>query len=111
MPLLRTSILFFLAGLAEIGGGYLVWLWLRNGRSAWMGLLGGLVLILYGIIPTLQHFPHFGRVYAAYGGVFVVLSVLWGWGVDGVRPDRFDVLGSLICLAGVGVILYGPRGG
>lgn len=108
--LLRASMLFTLAGLAEIGGGYLVWLWLRSGSSAWLGLLGGLVLVAYGIIPTLQDFPHFGRVYAAYGGVFVVLSVLWGWGIDGVRPDRFDVLGSLICLVGVGVILYGPRG-
>jgi len=111
VPLLRAAILFFLAGLAEIGGGYLVWLWLRDGRSAWLGLLGSLVLVLYGIVPTLQHFPHFGRVYAAYGGVFVVLSVLWGWGIDDVRPDRFDVLGSLICLMGVGVILFGPRSG
>jgi len=110
LSLLRATFLFVLAGVCEIGGGYLVWLWLRSGRSAWLGLLGGLVLVLYGVVPTLQHFPHFGRVYAAYGGVFVVLSVLWGWGIDGVRPDRFDVLGSLVCLAGVGVILYAPRG-
>lgn len=110
MPVLRAALLFVLAGLAEIGGGYLVWLWLRSGRSAWLGGLGGLVLIVYGIIPTLQNFPHFGRVYAAYGGVFVVLSLLWGWTIDGVPPDRFDVLGALICLAGVGVILYAPRG-
>lgn len=109
MPLLRASTLFLLAGLAEIGGGYLIWLWLRNGRSPWLGLLGGVVLVLYGVIPTLQAFPHFGRVYAAYGGVFVVLSVLWGWGIDGVHPDRFDVLGSGVCLAGVAVILYAPR--
>ena len=57
----------------------------------------------------LQQFPHFGRVYAAYGGVFVVLSVVWGWGIDGMRPDRWDVAGSLVCLVGVGIILYGPR--
>ncbi|MHB8766463.1 MAG: YnfA family protein [Deferrisomatales bacterium] len=107
--MLRASTLFLLAGLAEIGGGYLLWLWLRNGRSPWLGLLGGVVLVLYGVIPTLQAFPHFGRVYAAYGGVFVVLSVLWGWGIDGVHPDRFDVLGSAVCLAGVAVILYAPR--
>ncbi|GAB6061929.1 YnfA family protein [Deferrisoma palaeochoriense] len=106
---LRAGVLFFLAGLCEIGGGYLVWLWLREGRSGWLGFWGGIVLVLYGIIPTLQAFPHFGRVYAAYGGVFVVLSVLWGWGIDGVAPDRWDTVGSLVCLAGVGLILYGPR--
>ena len=105
MPVARAAFLFLLAGFAEIGGGYLVWLWLRNGRSVWLGLVGGLVLVLYGVIPTLQQFPHFGRVYAAYGGVFVVLSILWGWGVDGVRPDRWDVVGSLVCLAGVLIIL------
>ncbi len=109
MPVLRAAALFVLAGLAEIGGGYLVWLWLRNGCSAWLGLAGGAVLVAYGVIPTLQRFPHFGRVYAAYGGVFVVLSLLWGWGVDGVRPDRWDALGSVVCLAGVALILYGPR--
>lgn len=109
MSVARAALLFLLAGLAEIGGGYLVWLWLRNGRAAWIGLVGGLVLALYGVIPTLQQFPHFGRVYAAYGGVFVVLSVVWGWGVDGVRPDRWDVAGSLVCLVGVVIILYGPR--
>lgn len=109
MTVFRAALLFFLAGLCEIGGGYLVWLWLRSGRSAWLGLVGGLVLCLYGVIPTYQAFPHFGRVYAAYGGVFVVLSILWGWGIDRVRPDRFDVLGAAICLVGVSVILYGPR--
>jgi small multidrug resistance family-3 protein len=65
-------------------------------------------LVLYGIVPTYQP-AHFGRVYAAYGGVFVVLSVLWGWGVDRVVPDRFDLLGAALCLAGVGVIMYWPR--
>jgi len=69
--------LFVLAGLAEIGGGYLMWLWWRNGRPWLVGLVGALALVLYGIIPTFQA-AHFGRVYAAYGGVFVVLSVLWG---------------------------------
>jgi small multidrug resistance family-3 protein len=66
------------------------------------------MLVLYGIIPTYQA-THFGRVYAAYGGVFVVLSLLWGWGIDGIRPDRYDVLGGLICLLGVAVIMYAPR--
>lgn len=100
---------FLLAGLMEIGGGYLVWLWLREGRSIWLALLGAVVLVGYGVVPTLQP-THFGRVYAAYGGVFVALSVLWGWGIDGHRPDRWDTLGALLCVAGVAVIMYMPRG-
>jgi small multidrug resistance family-3 protein len=100
--------LFLLAGLCEIGGGYLVWLWLRDGRGVLLGALGGLVLFLYGVVPTLQPAP-FGRVYAAYGGVFVVLSLLWGWLIDGRPPDRFEIVGATLCLAGVGVIMYWPR--
>ena len=100
--------LFVLAGLAEIGGGYLVWQWWRAGAAWWLGLLGGLVLFAYGIVPTYQP-AHFGRVYAAYGGWFVVLSLAWGWAVDGRAPDRFDLLGGLLCLAGVAVIMYVPR--
>ena len=78
--------LFILAGLAEIGGGYLVWLWWRDGRPWPLGLLGAILLVAYGIIPTYQQ-AHFGRVYAAYGGVFVALSLFWGWKIDGIRPD------------------------
>ena len=103
-----SLVLFLLAGLCEIGGGYLVWQWWRNGASLVLGALGFLTLGLYGIVPTYQA-AHFGRAYAAYGGVFVVLSVLWGWGLDRVIPDRYDLLGSLICLVGVGVIMYWPR--
>lgn len=101
--------LFVLAGLAEIGGGYLVWLWLREGKPLWMGLLGGLILVFYGVIPTLQKFPNFGRVYAAYGGVFIVMSLLWGWGIDKKTPDLYDWIGALICIIGVSVILWVPR--
>lgn len=109
-PLIVASVaLFVLAGLCEIGGGYLVWLWLREGRGALLGALGGCVLFLYGVVPTLQPAP-FGRVYAAYGGVFVVLSLLWGWLVARQGPDRFDLLGGVICLVGVAVIMYAPRG-
>jgi small multidrug resistance family-3 protein len=99
---------FLVAGLCEIGGGYLVWLWLREGKSGWLAVLGAVVLVLYGIIPTLQP-AHFGRVYAAYGGVFIVLSLLWGWKIDGISPDTPDVIGGLIALLGVCVIMYWPR--
>jgi small multidrug resistance family-3 protein len=106
----RSLVLFLLAGLCEIGGGYLVWVWLRDGRALWIGVLGGLVLFLYGVLPTLQpRDASFGRVYAAYGGVFVVLSLAWGWWFGGVRPDRDDLLGGMIALVGVGVIMYAPR--
>lgn len=104
-----TIIIFILAGLAEIGGGYLVWLWLREGKPYWYGIIGGIVLVVYGVIPTLQNFPTFGRVYAAYGGVFIILSVLWGWGVDKKTPDTYDWIGAVICLIGVSVMLWSPR--
>ena len=100
--------LFIVAGLMEIGGGYLVWLWLRDGRGVLLGALGGLLLFVYGVLPTFQP-SHFGRVYAAYGGVFVVMSLLWGWWVDGRRPDGPDFLGGSVCLIGVAVIMYWPR--
>jgi small multidrug resistance family-3 protein len=110
METLRSIGLFLLAGLCEIGGGYLVWQWLREGKSIVVGLIGGMVLVVYGIIPTLQPAAfNFGRVYAAYGGVFIVLSLLWGWKIDGKMPDIFDLIGGLICLVGVAVIMYWPR--
>jgi len=109
LVVIASLALFVLAGLAEIGGGYLVWLWLREGRSALLGALGGVVLFVYGVVPTLQPAP-FGRVYAAYGGVFVVLSLLWGALIARQAPDRFDLLGALLCLAGVCVLMYAPRG-
>lgn len=108
MDMMRSLFYFLLAGLCEIGGGYLIWLWLRSGKSVWIGVLGGVLLFLYGVIPTLQP-ASFGRVYAAYGGVFVVLSLLWGWRVDQVTPDRYDVIGAGIALSGVLVIMYWPR--
>jgi small multidrug resistance family-3 protein len=101
--------LFLLAGLAEIGGGWLVWQWLRNGFGWPVGLLGSALLLLYGVIPTLQPESNFGRVYAVYGGIFIVLSLLWGRVVDGWRPDRFDLVGATIALLGVAVILWGRR--
>ncbi|UHA72178.1 YnfA family protein [Paenibacillus sp. 481] len=104
-------ILFIIAGLAEIGGGYLVWLWIREARPLWYGIVGSIILIGYGIIPTLQAFPSFGRVYAAYGGVFVILAVLWGWWVDKRSPDMYDWIGAAFCLVGVAIMLWAPRQG
>lgn len=108
MELAKSLFLFILAGLCEIGGGYLVWVWLRYQKSFLFGALGGIVLILYGIIPTFQT-THFGRVYAAYGGIFIILSMLWGWLIDGRVPDSFDVIGGGVCLLGVLIIMYWPR--
>ena len=108
MEFLRSLFFFILAGLCEIGGGYLIWLWLRHGKSVLYALPGGVVLVLYGVLATFQP-ANFGRVYAAYGGIFIVLSILWGWRVDKVAPDRFDLLGGAICLAGMAIIMYWPR--
>ncbi len=104
----RSVFLFLLAGLCEIGGGWLVWQWLREGRGFSWGLLGAIVLIAYGIVPTFQP-AHFGRVYATYGGFFIVLSLLWGWILDGNTPDRFDLIGAAVSLIGVSIIMYWPR--
>jgi small multidrug resistance family-3 protein len=102
--LIRSIALFIVAGLFEIAGGYLVWQWWRNGAAFVLGIIGGFVLFLYGIVPTYQP-AHF----AAYGGWFVVLSIGWGWIVDRMAPDRFDILGGAVCLAGVAIIMYSPR--
>ena len=105
---IRSLRLLVAAGICETGGGWLVWQWLRESRPSWWGLSGGVVLILYGIIPTLQA-AHFGRVYAVYGGFFIVLSLLWGWYFDGNRPDRADVFGAAIALVGVCAMMNWPR--
>ncbi len=107
MPIVRSLFLFILAGLAEIGGGWLVWQWLREGRAFWWGLVGGAVLFAYGVIPTWQSEAAFGRVYAAYGGIFIVLSLAWARIVEGWRPDRFDLVGGALALVGVLIIMWG----
>jgi small multidrug resistance family-3 protein len=109
MDILRTILLFVVAGLAEIGGGWLVWQWLREHKSLALGVIGGAVLFLYGVIPTFQEEAAFGRVYAAYGGMFIVLSILWAWKVDHWQPDRYDLIGAAIALIGVVVIMWGRR--
>lgn len=105
-----TVVLFILAGLCEIGGGYMVWLWLREGMGWTMGALGGFILFLYGIVPTFQP-SYFHRIYAAYGGIFIVMAVFWGWVFEGIAPDIFDIVGTTIALVGVAIIFYMPRSG
>ena len=100
--------LFFAAALMEIGGGYLIWKWIREKKGILIGFIGGVILFLYGIFPTLQP-SHFGRTYAAYAGIFIILSIVWGMVVDKKKPDRFEILGSLIALCGAIVIFYAPR--
>ncbi len=108
MSVIKSIGIFIIAGLCEIGGGYMVWLWLREQRHWWYGVVGAFVLVLYGVVATMQP-ANFGRVYAAYGGIFIVLAILWGWKVDGFIPDKFDIIGGLISLIGMGVIMFAPR--
>lgn len=110
MLLAKSVGLFIVAALFEIGGAWLVWQGVRESRGlAWIGA-GVIALGLYGFIATLQPDPHFGRILAAYGGTFVVGSLAWGIALDGFRPDRYDIIGAMICLFGVAVIMYAPRG-
>lgn len=108
MEIIKSLCIFFLAGLCEIGGGYLVWLWLREDKPLWYGILGSIILAMYGVVATWQ-IASFGRVYAAYGGVFIAMALVWAWKVDGFKPDRYDIIGALIALLGVCLILYMPR--
>ncbi|MGO1166619.1 MAG: YnfA family protein [Janibacter sp.] len=109
MDVARSIPLFVLAALLEIGGAWLVWQGIREQRGwIWIGA-GVIALGLYGAVATLQPDASFGRILAAYGGVFVAGSLLWGMVVDGFRPDRWDVTGALLCLIGVAVIMYAPR--
>jgi small multidrug resistance family-3 protein len=107
--ILRSVALFALAALMEIGGAWLVWQGVREDRG-WLWIGGGVIALgVYGFVATLQPDSNFGRILAAYGGVFVAGSLAWGMVLDGYRPDRYDVTGALICLVGVAVIMYAPR--
>jgi small multidrug resistance family-3 protein len=105
----RSVALFVAAALAEIGGAYLVWTAIKDDKGLLIGLLGALALAIYGVVAAFQPSHEFGRVLAAYGGVFIVGSLAWGVAFDSFRPDRYDLLGAGICLAGVAVIMYAPR--
>lgn len=111
MTVLRSILLFALAAVSEIGGAYLVWQGVREKRGLLFVGAGVIALGMYGFVATFQPSPHFGRILAAYGGVFVAGSLTWGVVFDGFQPDRYDILGALICLVGVAVIMYAPRTG
>jgi small multidrug resistance family-3 protein len=106
--ILSTLIFFLLAALCEIGGGYSIWLWLREDLTWILGVAGGFILFLYGIIPTLQP-SFFHRIYAAYGGVFIVMALLWAYLFNGVTPDQYDIIGAAVSIVGVGIVYYVPR--
>jgi small multidrug resistance family-3 protein len=100
--------LFFLAALTEIGGRYLVWLWIKQKKKIIFGIVGAIVLFTYGVIPTLQP-ADFGRVYAAYGGFFIISSILWGTLIDKKKPDRYELIGAAVAVVGASLIFYAPR--
>lgn len=109
MTIVRSIALFVVAALFEIGGAWLVWQGVREHKGwVWVGA-GTLALGLYGLVATLQPSADFGRILAAYGGVFIAGSLAWGMFVDGFRPDRWDITGALICLVGVAILMYVPR--
>jgi len=109
LTVLRSIALFVLAAIAEIGGAWLVWQGVREKRGLPFLGVGVIALGLYGFVATLQPSAQFGRILAAYGGIFVAGSLAWGAIIDGFRPDRYDIAGAIICLIGVGVIMYAPR--
>lgn len=109
MSVLRALGLFVVAAVAEIGGAWLIWQGIREHRGvAWVGA-GIVALAGYGFVATLQDDPNFGRILAAYGGIFVAGSLAWGIVADGFKPDRYDLAGAMICLVGVAVIMFAPR--
>jgi small multidrug resistance family-3 protein len=109
MVFAKSIVLFVLAALAEIGGAWLIWQGWREHRGL-LWIVGGIVALgAYGFVATFQPDPNFGRILAAYGGIFVAGSLAWGMIVDGFRPDRWDITGALVCLVGVAIIMYAPR--
>lgn len=109
MTPVKSIILFLAAALTEIGGAWLIWQGIRENRGL-LWVAGGVVALgIYGFVATLQPDANFGRILAAYGGVFVAGSLVWGMVMDGFRPDRYDIIGALVCLVGVGIIMYAPR--
>ena len=107
--IVKTFAIYILAALGELGGTYAFWRWLRGGGTAYLALVGLAALLFYAIIQTYQPEGAYGRVYAAYAGVFLVGAMLWGWAIDGKTPDRYDLIGAAITLVGVVVVIFGRR--
>ena len=103
MSMIKSILIFVLAGLCEIGGGYLIWLWLKENKPWWYALIGAFILILYGVVATLQP-ANFARTYATYGGFFIVMSILWAMKFDNYVPDKYDIIGAIVALIGVFII-------
>lgn len=108
MEIAKSIFYFIVTAFFELGGAYLIWLWIREKRSIWFAVAGTVVLFIYGILPTLQP-AHFGRVQAAYSGIFLLIAVFWGWAVERVSPDRYDIIGAFVALIGMLIIMYAPR--
>ena len=104
-----TALAYIVAAIAEIAGCYAFWAWLRLGKSIWWLVPGSLALCLFAYVLTLVETEHAGRAYAAYGGVYIIAAIGWLWMVEGTRPDRWDLFGAAICLAGAMIIIYAPR--
>jgi small multidrug resistance family-3 protein len=105
---LQTIALFVLTAVAEILGCYLPYLWLRRSGGAWLLVPAGASLAAFAWLLTL-HPTAAGRTYAAYGGVYIATALVWLWVVDGIRPDRWDLVGVLVSLVGMAIIAFGPR--
>ena len=106
---MKNIVAYLGAAVAEIAGCFAFFAWLRLGKSAWWLIPGGASLLLFAYLLTLIDSAAAGRIYAAYGGVYIAASLAWLWGVEGLRPDRWDLTGAAICLVGAAVIIVGPR--
>jgi small multidrug resistance family-3 protein len=107
--IVKTFAIYILAALGELGGTYAFWRWLKGGGTAYLALVGLAALLFYAIIQTYQPEGAYGRVYAAYAGVFLVGAMVWGWAIDGNTPDRYDFIGAAITMVGVVVVIFGRR--
>jgi small multidrug resistance family-3 protein len=108
MAIIKPIALFIIAGLCEIGGGYLVWLWYKEEKPIGYAILGSIILALYGYVMALQTVS-FGKAYAVYGGIFIVMALLWAWKIDNFKPDKYDIIGAGVTLLGIAIILFMPR--
>lgn len=108
MGFVKVMAIYFLAGLCEIGGGYFIWIWLKNEKSAVYGVIGAILLISYGFVATFQP-NNFARTYAAYGGIFIIMSLIWAYKFDNFKPDKFDIIGAIVAFVGISIIFFAKR--